>query len=142
MENERVVKPIQDLEVIDTVTKSVLELDELKLANFLAIIQFHQRINSLLFGEDEYKEFDKEADKAINDFLKIKKEIRTNDDLVRAKKAIGKAIEKYGSIKGKPIIMEVAIKLSKHFSVKDVSEWVFSVNDLYNNTYEMYDWMY
>lgn len=142
MENETIIKTNQVLEVIDTITKSVLELDETMLGYFLALIQFHQRVNKIFFGDEEYEEFDKEVDKALNEFLKIKKELRTNDDFVKVKKLISKSVEKYGSIKGKPIIMEIAIKLTKHYQVKDISTWVFEINRLYDGAYEMYDWMY
>ena len=142
MENGTIVKTEQKIEVVDTITKSLLELDEVMLGYFLAIIQFHQRVNKLFFGEEDYEEYNKEVENALKAFIKIKDDKLSKEDSDRVKKTIGKAIEKYGSIKGKPIVMEVAIKLAKRFSVKDISNWVFSINDLYSNTYEMYDWMY
>lgn len=122
MENETIVKTEQKLEVIDTITKSVLELDEGMLANFLALIQFHQRVNKLFFSDDDFLEYAKEVDKACGAILKIKEENITNDDRVKVKKTIGKAIERYGSMKGKPLIMEIATKLRRHYQVKDVSK--------------------
>lgn len=142
MENETIIKTEQKLEVIDTITKGVLELDEGMLTGFLALIQFHQRVNKLFFDDEDFLEYLNEVDKACGAILKIKEENVTDEDRVKLKKTIGKAVEKYGSFKGKPIIMEIAIKLRKHLSIRDISNWIFSVNDLYSNTYDMYDWMY
>ena len=142
MENNVVVKTEQKVEVIDTITKGVLELDDDMLSDFLALIQFHQRVNELFFTENDYEEYLKEVDKACSLVLKIKKENVTDEDRIKLKKSVGKAIEKYGSLKGKPIIMEVALKLRNHYLVKDVSKWLFDVTSLYSNSYDMYDWMY
>ena len=125
----------------DSIEESIKKLNEETLAYFLALIQFHQRINKMFFSEENYTKFDKELDETINAFLKIKKENRTKSDLETVLKALTKAIDKYGSLKGKSILPEVAIKLFSYVTVRDVSNWIFQLNELYNNSYEIYDWM-
>ena len=122
MENDFIVKTDHKIEQVDTVFKSILELTDCGLFDYLAIIEFHQRTNKVFFEEENFKKYKSEVDEALNTFNKIKEGSRKESDFVDLKRVVSKAMEKYSSLKGKPIAMEVAIKLRHNSNVRQISE--------------------
>lgn len=124
---------------LDTIKAVITELEGAHLGYLLAIIQFQQRINKMFFDdEDKYEAYQSEADKALKEFLKIKDP--KDADLKKCERTIAKVLEDYCDINGKSLVLEIARKLCKNNSLRDIVSWTFSINEVYEDN--MYDWMY
>ena len=124
---------------LDTLKAVITELTVGQLQNLLAVIQFQQRVNKLFFDdEDKYDSYQSEADKALKEFLKLKEAKET--DLKKCERTVAKALEDYCDVNGKALVLEVARRLCRSYSLRDVVSWTFSINEIYEDNY--YDWMY
>lgn len=124
---------------LDSIKAVITELEGQQLGWLLAIIQFQQRVNKLFFDdEDKYDSYQSEADKALKEFLKLKEAKDT--DLRKCERTIAKALEDYCDVNGKSLVLEIARKLCRNFSLRDIVSWTFSINEVYEDN--MYDWMY
>ena len=72
------------------------------------------------------------------EFLKIKDP--KDADLKKCERTIAKVLEDYCDINGKSLVLEIARKLCKNNSLRDIVSWTFSINEVYEDN--MYDWMY
>ncbi len=124
---------------LDSIKAVLAELTNTQVGNLLAIVQFQQSVNQLFFDDDDkYELYQDEVDKALKDYLKIKEP--KDSDLKKMERTIAKAFEDYCDVNGKSLVLEIARKLCKNYSLRDVVSWTFSINDVYTDG--MYDWMY
>ena len=124
---------------LDTIKAVISELTKTQLANLLALIQFQQTVNKLFFDDsDKYKAFEVEANKVVQEYLKIKEPKEA--DLKKCERAVAKALEDYCDVNGKALVLEIARRLCRNLSLREVVIWTFSINDVYEDN--MYDWMY
>ena len=77
-------------------------------------------------------------DLSVKEFLKIKDP--KDADLKKCERTIAKVLEDYCDINGKSLVLEIARKLCKNNSLRDIVSWTFSINEVYEDN--MYDWMY
>lgn len=124
---------------LDTIKAVITELEGAHLGYLVAIIQFQQRINKLFFDDEEkYEAYQNEADKALKELSKIKEP--KESDLKKCERTIAKALEDYCDLNGKSLVLEVARKLCRNYSLRDIVSWTFSINEVYEDN--MYDWMF
>ena len=74
----------------------------------------------------------------LKEFLKIKDP--KDADLKKCERTIAKVLEDYCDINDKSLVLEIARKLCKNNSLRDIVSWTFSINEVYEDN--MYDWMY
>lgn len=74
----------------------------------------------------------------MKEFLKLKEAKET--DLKKCERTVAKALEDYCDVNGKALVLEVARRLCRSYSLRDVVSWTFSINEIYEDNY--YDWMY
>lgn len=124
---------------LDSIKTVIAELTVEQLGHLLAVIQFQQRINKLFFDdESKYDSYHDETDKAFKDYLKIKEP--KDQDLLKVERIVVKAIEDYCDINGKSLVLEIARKLCRNYSLRDIVSWTFSINEVFTDG--MYEWMY
>ena len=124
---------------LDTIKAVITELEGAHLAQLISLIEFQQRINKMFFDDEEkYEAYQNEVDKAFKEFSKIKD--AKDSDLKKCERAVAKALEDYCDINGKSLVLEIARKLCKNNSLRDIVSWTFSINEVYEDN--MYDWMY
>ena len=124
---------------LDSIKTVLVELEGNQLGQLIALIQFQQRINNLFFDDnDKYEAYQKEADSALKELNKIKD--AKDADLRKCERTIAKALEDYCDVNGKSLVLEIARKLCRNYSFRDIVSWTFSINEVYTDG--MYDWMY
>ena len=124
---------------LDTLKAVITELTKPQLESLLAVVQFQQRVNKLFFDdEDKYDSYQSEADKALKEFLKIKEP--KDVDLKKCERTVAKAFEDYCDVNGKALVLEVARRLCRSYGLREVVNWTFSINEVYEDNY--YTWMY
>ena len=124
---------------LDTIKAVISELTRTQLENLLAVIQFQQAVNKLFFDDkDKQKAFEAEAGKAFEEYLKIKEPKEA--DLKKCERIVAKALEDYCDVNGKALVLEIARRLCRNRSLRDVVNWTFGINEVYEDN--MYDWMY
>ena len=124
---------------LDSIKAVITELTKDQVAYLLAIVQFQQRVNKLFFDEDDkYETYQDEVDKALKEFLRIKEP--KDGDLKKMERAIAKSFEDYCDVNGKSLVLEIARKLCRNYSLRDIVSWSFSINEVYTDGF--YDWMY
>ena len=124
---------------LDSIKAVITELTKDQVAYLLAIVQFQQRVNKLFFDEDDkYETYQDEVDKALKEFLKIKEP--KDGDLKKMERTIAKSFEDYCDVNGKSLVLEIARKLCRNYSLRDIVSWTFSINEVYTD--EMYGWMF
>ena len=124
---------------LDTIKAVITELEGAHLAQLISLIEFQQRINKMFFDDEEkYEAYQNEVDKAFKEFSKI--EDAKDSDLKKCERAVAKALEDYCDINGKSLVLEIARKLCKNNSLRDIVSWTFSINEVYEDN--IYDWMY
>ena len=124
---------------LDSIKAVLVELEGDQLGRLIALIQFQQRINNLFFDDnDKYETYQGEVDKALKELYKTKDAKET--DLRKCERSIAKSLEDYCDINGKSLVLEIARKLCRNYSFRDIVSWTFSINEVYSDG--MYDWMY
>ena len=124
---------------LDSIKSVLVELSNEQVGYLLAIVQFQQRVNKLFFDdEDKYESYQDEVDRALKEYLKIKEP--KDGDTKKMERTIAKALEDYCDVNGKSLVLEIARKLCRNYSLRDIVSWTFSINEVYTD--EMYGWMF
>ena len=124
---------------LDSIKTVITELTTPQLENLLAIVQFQQKVHKLFFDDDiKYDSYQNEVDKALKEYLKIKEPKDT--DLKKCERIVAKALEDYCDINGKALVLEIARRMCRNFSLRDIVSWTFSINEVYEDN--MYEWMF
>ena len=104
---------------LDTIKSVLVELTKEQVGHLLALIQFQQRVNKLFFDdEDKYEQFQSEVDKALKEYLKIKE--AKDQDLKKMERTVAKSLEDYCDVNGKSLVLEIARKLCRNHSLRDI----------------------
>ena len=81
-------------------------------------------IDYICFNEDDYRAYVVCEDEVLYELLE----------------KINYELQDYCDVNGKSLVLEVARKLCRNYSLRDIVSWTFSINEVYEDN--MYDWMF